>query len=555
MNRIRHCVTIAVAIALSVCCLRSPAEAARSSTATQLTVPAEFAVGSSATLTFRIANTSTAGESMNRVRFYVAGAYSYFPSQTVTPPPGFTSCTLGNTTSVGGVTYYRRITCNGALAAGSNQSFGFRIINLGTSTSTDRTDQLSSVRARFSGSNTYYTPSNAGWQGGWTWKSLLMTLVPSSTTVGVGCQFTLAMTVTNRTNAAINTIAAVVNPPSASYTGGATVSTSSNPGSLNLNAGATGTLVWTYTMSGSPPGSASFSACASASGTCTTTTGSSKTSSAVASVPVNIASGITCGFTTAIVSTPSCLYSGGTSTFVMTVTNTTGSAVSTVTPTVLSVVTGAAQIGAFSGPVPATIASLPTNSSGTFSWTAIVTGNVNDTYAVTGNASANGGAITSSSATSPAQDIDGYLVTVSPSATNAESGNEELRWTVTNNACANINQVSISVPAGWTSANDAYAIVSTITGSQVDSWSPSGTTFTSPSSNDRIPPSPSSGDFFVLFSSTPSTAGTYTFNVTITDDASPTPVSKMIPTAVTVNAFGTGGMNATDSAIWHEDQR
>jgi hypothetical protein len=557
---IRSLAIAAIAAAFFLAWLRGSADATVSYTATQTTALAEFLVGSSATLTFRISNNSTT-ETMSRVRFYVTGSYTYFPNQTVTVPPGFTSCSLSSQVTVSNVTYYQRISCSGSLSSGSSQTIGFKIINLATSTTTDRTDKLSNLTARFTTSGNYgygtnYYPSNSGYQGGWTWKALQITLVPSAASVGSGCQFTLTMNVTNKTNSSIGNVASVVSPPAPVYTGGASLSLIASPANITVPAGASAPLVWTYTLNGPANGTAAFSACASASGTCTSTSGTTKTSSTVSSVPISIASGASCGFTTAISSSPTCLFSGGTAVFTMTVTNGTGGAAANVTPGALTpVVTGAAQISSIVGPSPSSISSLPTGSTGMFTWTAVVTGNANDTYAMTGNASANGGSLISSTATSTAQELGDYSVLPSPPSTNASSSNQEIKWAIVNNACANINQVSIAVPAGWT-VGDAYSSVTNSSGTQVDSWSTSGTTFTSPSSADRIPPTAANGDFYILFSSTPSSAGTYTFNVTITDDASPTPLTVTKSTVVTVNAFGSGGSggpNSSSTAVWHEN--
>ncbi len=538
----------------------TPAEAARSFTVTQVTSPAEFAMSSAATITFKITNTSTAGETMTLVQFNVSGTYTYFPPQTIAPPGTGWSCTLSNASG----SNYRRITCSASNSAyyiqpAASMNFTFNLIS-NTSLTTDRNDSLSSVVGTFwVGTRTRSSTVNT--QGAWTWKALFMTLVPSSISAGTGCQFTLTMTVTNRSSANLTNIAAVAKPPAPAYTGGANVTTTSNPANLNLNAGATGTMVWTYTLTGPAGGTVRFTACSSASGSCTTVSGTSRTSSSVTSSAVTIATGLSCGLTAAITNNPACLYPGGTATFVMTVTNTTGNPVTNVVPSALTrVVTGAASIGAFTGPAPASIANIANGGNGTFTWTATVTGNPNDTYAVSGYATANG-PLQTATVSSNTQDVDGYTWAVGSAV--AGSANEEVMWNIANYGCSNINQVSIAVPAGWTFANDAYALVYNTAGNQVDTWTwafAAGTaTFTSPNSTDRIPVPPLSntGSLSLLFSQTPAAPGNYTFNVTITDDSTPTPVTQTIPTTVTVNPFdsSTGGPNATGTAVWHEDVR
>ena len=240
----------------------------------------------------------------------------------------------------------------------------------------------------------------------------------------------------------------------------------------------------------------------------------------------------------------------------MMVTNTTGTTVTNVVPSTLTrIVTGAASIGTFTGPAPASIASIANGANGTFTWSAPVTGNINDTYAVSGYAIANG-PLQTATVTSNTQSIKGYSIMANSAY--ASSTNDEIIWTITNNGCANVNQVSIAVPAGWTFANDAYPLVYNTAGNQVDSWTISGTTLTSPSATDRIPPAPAVlnyGTFSLVFSQTPISSGTYTFNVTITDNSAPTPVIQTIPSTVIVSPYdsGTGGPNVVDTTIWEEE--
>jgi hypothetical protein len=88
-------------------------------------------------------------------------------------------------------------------------------------------------------------------------------------------------------------------------------------------------------------------------------------------------------------------------------------------------------------------------------------------------------------------------------------------------------------------------------------WNIAGTTFTAQSATDRIPPTTpiNTGTFSLVFSQTPASAGSYIFNVTITDDSTPTPVIQVIPTTVTVNPYDSSppsGPNVVGTAIWHE---
>ena len=532
------------------CFWQSPAEATRSFTATQVTSPALLTMGTTTPMSITITNTSTAGETMTKMQFNVSGTYTYFPPQTITLA-GWT-CTLSRAS--GG--NYRRIICSANatsnyITQGGSETFTFNIINNATLT-TDSSDDLSSVVGSFRVGTRTQTATLSN-QGSWTWKALSVTLVPSSPSVGTGCQFNLTMTVTNKTNTTLSNIASVLKPPSPSYTGGASVITASNPANLTLATGATGTLVWVYTLTGSTGNTVQFSACASTGASCTSVSGTSRTSASVTSSAVSVASGLSCGLNAAITNNPACLFPGGTATFVMTVTNTTGNTVSNVVPSALTPVVSGATIGIFSGPTPSSIANIANNGNGIFTWTAPITGSVNATYAVQGYATANG-PLQTATVTSNVQDIDGYIVPP-PGPGYAGSTNDEITWTVTNYGCSNINQVSIAVPGGWTLGSDAYAIVYNIAGNQVE-WNAAGTTFTAQSAPNRIPPTTpiNTGTFCLVFSQTPAAAGTYIFNVTITDDSTPTPVVQIIPTTVTVNPYNSStGPNAVDTAIWHEE--
>jgi hypothetical protein len=256
----------------------------------------------------------------------------------------------------------------------------------------------------------------------------------------------------------------------------------------------------------------------------------------------------------------------------MTVSNSTGSTVNNVIPSALTrIVTGSAAIGTFTGPAPASYASIANGTSQPFTWTATVAGNVNDTYAVSGFAQANG-PITTSTANSTAQDIDGYLISVDPPSTNANSTNQELTWTITNYGCADVKQVRISIPPEWTgSVTDNYSLVEQFNPPNPGTnpinpienlWTVSGTgpvTFDSPASPNYVLPvvvgSAKEGNFSLLFSSTPASptpASTFTVRITDTTNA-----FVDLQTAVAVDPFNTGtpNPNENDTNTIREDIR
>jgi hypothetical protein len=159
--------------------------------------------------------------------------------------------------------------------------------------------------------------------------------------------------------------------------------------------------------------------------------------------------------------------------------------------------------------------------------------------------------------TSNREDIDAYLVSVSPTDTNALSTNEELTWTVDNRGCAAVSSVSFSIDPDWTYANDAYSAVDVSAVNTVETWTastPNPVVFAAaPTTAERLPLD-FAGDFSLVFSILPVTPETSTFTVTITDAAVP-PNIRTIPTSVQVNAFDPTGPNAAGTLLWQEEFR
>ena len=464
---------------------RTPAEATPAFGISQNpAVGSVFNMRSTQTLTYTITNSNTAGSTdrIYRVRFRLncSGTCTAFSAATAAPANWTKTTSTTATTTV-------EFRANAwAYAIPPTGTLNFPVVFTMGSMAADTTQTLRDARARFtttsnfcySGcaplvnavtSNTVTLPTGSGGTCAvmtsagtpavstcvsWTLKALAMTLVPSTFNVGTGCTFTLTMSVTNNSTAAV-TVTSVTKPPTPT---GVSVSTSSNPANLSLAVLGSGTMVWNYTAGGSA-GTVNFTACASAGASCATVSGTSITSSTVITPNITVSTGLSCNFT-ATLDTPTCLFSGDTATFTMTVTNTTGGTVNNVVPSALTrFTTGAAVIGAFTGPAPASYASIANNTSQQFTWTAPVTGNLNDTYYVTGNATATG--YTSATATSnTTEDIEEYGITVSPSSTNTNSANQELTWTITNTGCADVNQVRVTVPAGWTvPVADSYSLI------------------------------------------------------------------------------------------------
>lgn len=539
------------------------------STMTAPAAPVEFTMGDPGSVTFQITNTSTGSNVDQRIyqmRFRLTGTTggTVF-SNTTTAPTGWTRTSF-STTSI----TFRANTANDAIvctsggcAAGPTTSKSFPLNIVAGSYSSDLNQSLRDVRAYFQNSTTPWPPSgsdsrvtkNSGSSvGPWTLKSLLMTLVPSVTSVPAGGTFTLTMTVTNRSSSNLTGITSNPKPPTPTYSPlvlpvppnpPVVVSTSSNPANLNLNAGATGTMVWNYTASAtSAAGTVTFTADARS--------GATRTSKTVTSVAVAIRL-----LSATIAVTPTCRFSGQDATFTMTVTNSTGATVNNIVPSALTR-GGTATIGAFSGPSPATF-NLTNGSSNTFTWTAPVSGAVLSTYFVTGSASGSGGA-TSPTATSNTEDVDGFVINIDTTNVNLSSTNQVLTWSIVNQGCADVQTVQISLPSGWnwgTGATDGYALVTNTVGNLVESWTASGPTsgpvqFNSPSAIDRIPIG-SGGEFELVFSATPTTGASSIFSVTVTDAGGTT--SPLQSQTVNLQAFNFNSLNDANTEAVREEFR
>lgn len=541
--------------------MQTAAKAAYSFTSTQTdTAPVVFTMKDTTSVTYQIRNTSTGGNVDQRVyqmRFRLRGTTggTVFSSAT-TAPAGWTRTSFSTTSiTFRANTVNDAIVCTtGGCAAGPTTSVNFTLRMTAGSYSADLNQSLRDVRAYFQNSTSSWPPSSSdqrityssgGSIGLWTLKSLLMTLVPSITSVSAGNTFTLTMTVTNKSTSNLTGITSNPKPPTRTYTGSAVVNTTSNPANLNLNAGATGTMVWTYTTNTSGPGTVTLQSYAGV---------GTRTSKTVASVPVSINL-----LSATIAVTPACLFSGQTASFVMTVTNSTASAVSNVSPSALTR-GGAATIGAFSGPTPASVASLASSASTTFTWTTTVTGTAGSTYFVTGFANGNGGAAASPTATSTTEDVDGYLININTTDTNLSSTNQSLTWSIVNQACTDVQSVSISFPPDWAwggGSEDGYSLVTNTLGNSVETWGVSGPTpgpvqFASPSSTDRIPFS-EGGDFELVFSATPTSGTSSPFTVTVTDASGV--VSPPQSVLVNLNAFNFNSLNQADTESYREEFR
>lgn len=556
-----------------------PAYATRSFQVSQSAPPTPVYIdmGTTQTLTYTITNNSTgtnAGERIYQVRFRLNGTCLGTPctatsfSSSTTAPTNWTRTAFSATS----VTFRANTWADAIPATPTPASLNFNLVITGGTSNQDRAETLRDVRAYFSAQTNFGNSHSVtiSAQGSWTLKSLQITSFQVTDLSGApinavasGGSFRLVMTVKNISTVTQNNIVSNPSPPTrnpSGWTGNfpSCSLTGTNPSPLNLAPGASGTITYTCTTTGSGPnvsnGSIYFSAIAQAS---SSVTSRSANSSVLAVSPVTVSMAIT-------PTSPNCLFSGNTATFQLTVTNTTSSSITNVTPSALTLTTAnGASYSSLSGPTPSPLscASPATMAAGaicTYTWTATVLGNVTGlpkpaiNTSVFVNYNSGGTPLTTPSATDT-EDVDDFTVALSPTSTNATSTNQEFTWTVTNYGCGNlINQVAIAIPpGGWNPSGDLYSIVNDNTGNLYnENWTVSGTTFSAPTSSDRIPYT-QSGAFSVVFTSVPSVTGTYNFSVTVTDDRSGGGNSTTHVIPVTVNPFpGTSNQTTTDT--WRE---
>ena len=535
--------------------------AARAFTYSQTPSPAsaQFDMGSTQSLSYLITNTNTnigtnnTGERIFTVRIRISSG-STFTAATVAPA-GWTLTTRTTTTAT-----YRANAWANAIAAGASQSF--TVVVLMRTSTTDINDKLRDIRSSYTTSTTFATtagtvtstiaatpapPTQPSVEGQWKLVSLIVTMqitdlsgVPIGS-VAAGNSFRVVMTVTNKSTAAQNGITSNPNPPTQFRTGTtAPVLTGTVGSPLNLAAGGSGTITFTYSTSIANYGTVYFTAAAQRISTVTSASAISPTLTVVQ-----------CVFSAGIAASDYCLYPGQNVSVTMLLTNACASAVNTVTATLAT--TGPATL--VSGPTPATIASIA-GGGGTASvgWVYQVNAAAaTNPFTFTGSATSASPALTTAPAASPSIQRGDFGVTLSPNVTNASSTNVELSWNVINsNGCAAANSVAITFPAGWVSANDAYSLVNLNATTAIETWIASGAnpvTFTAPNVASRLPLG-FDGNFNLLFSATPAVSGSSIFTVNVTD-AGGDVVS--VPVSVTVNPFqDADGLNSVINSSWRE---
>ena len=583
MNR-RTLLSLTVLLGSLLCLWHAPAQATRVFTSAQTPSPAEFDMGSTQTLTYTIANTSTISnnsicERIYEMRFRLPGTGTVFSSATA-PPANWTRTGFSATSVTFRVNSWSNAidtppgggkSC--ATGQGAVTSVAFNLVLVMRTTTADITETLRDARASYtldtnftngitrSGRATNNNP------GSWTLRALQITSIQTvDATTGVpvssifaGTSFKLVVTVKNISSTTLSGITANAipgancngNPPTANIIGTVTPGLSTtvySPNPLTLATGQSGTITLTYSTAASDSGTVSFSTyvCNSAK-----TAKSRQATSSVLSISVFVAE---------IYTSATCDYLNETFTVTMRLRNNSSCSIGNIAPTLAPTVGGIVTL--VSGPTPATAAigvGPGTVLDPAFQWTYQITGgSAGQLFKFSGSATGTkgggggcAGAITTPSASSVDIKRGGFNPVVSPSTVNAFSTNQNIEWSITNDGCGQVTKVEITVPAGFTWGGDGYAVVN----ANDETWGVSGT---NPAAFDFTGANPiplsGSGAFSLVLTTPPGIAvpTNYTFDVGITEDVTGFSTRS---TSVTVNPFGSPSLNDTTPGLWREEFR
>lgn len=532
------------------------AHSARNYTYTQSpALGTQFDMGSTQTLTYLIANTSTgaqAGERIFELSFRLSSGGSLFSAATAAPA-GWTRIAFSTTAVT-----FRATSWATAIPAGGSTSFALVVVM--QSGGSNVNERLRDIRASFTDTTTGPPFANQGTgpinnAGSWTLGVLAITSFQITDTLGnpitalvAGGTFRLVMTVKNTSTVAQSPVASNPNPPTAVKTGTVTQGLTGTVGSpLNLAPGASGTITFTYTTAASDNGTIYFTAQARRSATAT---------SAVAT-----SSSLAVGrFVASITAVPACQYVGSNITVTAGLIDAWPFNILNVTPTLIP--QAGAPVTLVSGPTPAapipSIAPSPPPTDVTWIYQVNAAGATNPfrfTVSATGTGNTAGNpALTTPASISANVSRGSFSASISPTVVNAGSTNVELTVSVTNSGCAAVASVGITPPAGWTGAGDAYSLVALDAVTSIETWTASGAaavTFTAPGLASQMPLG-SGGEFAVVYGATPAAPGAGVFTLRVTDANG---LFADIPLTVTVNAFKSGNLNDALNRTWREEFR
>jgi hypothetical protein len=384
---------------------------------------------STATISVSLTNTTGSGNpSIGWVRFDVESTL-YYVSLSNLSPAGWQVAEIKNAGV--GQTYIIYEATSGALSPGESEAFD--LVVTGTTDGpfpadvSNITDTFYAIEIKVDDGNKAGTFT--GINPSWTRYGLAASITATPNSCGVDDNITLSTLVTNRTT--ITQTGIQPGNITVTGTGGAVYLSGPVPGSATLDPGEQQVFISTYRASSD--GVVVFS-------------GSASNGPAQVTSPAAVSNGVVIGDHTAQIQVSSTeVISGQQIQVVLTLTNNGTDSLTGVVPNIST--TGTATMLLDSGPVPAGIGVLQPGNSANFQWTYTVTGNIGDTFQVSGWGSSN--TLTSNTATTPWGSISAYSAMVNPDNVTSGDTGISLNFTVFNNGGRDVKKVRISTPTGW----------------------------------------------------------------------------------------------------------
>ncbi|MFV2081505.1 MAG: hypothetical protein ACC669_06540, partial [bacterium] len=384
---------------------------------------------STATISLSLTNTTGSGNpSIGWVRFDVESTL-YYVSLSNLPPAGWQVVEIKNAGV--GQTYIIYEATSGVLSPGESETFN--LVVTGTNDEpfpadvNNISDIFDAVEVKENGGNKAGTFT--GNKPSWTRYGLATGITASPTSRGVDDNITLSVLVTNRTTVTQTGI----QPGAIAVSGNGSVLYLSGPvpGSVTLDP--QGQQVFVYTYQASSSGVVVFS-------------GSASNGTAQVTSPAVVSNGVVIGdYTAQIQVSSSVVISGQQIQVILTLTNNGTDKLTGIVPNISTA--GTASMSLDSGPIPAGFGVLQPGNSANFQWTFTITGNVGDTFRISGWGSSN--TLTSNTATTPWGSISAYSAVVYPSNVTSGATDISLNFAVFNNGGLPVKKVRISTPSGW----------------------------------------------------------------------------------------------------------
>lgn len=327
-------------------------------------------------LLFRVTNTD-ASEGLSRVTLRFPSGYRV---RGASPPPGWTVAegSSGPTNESGEISFRTsdEAKCTGAIARGSSLLFRVEVVAPASRSVTP--DSLASAQGEQSCRGVTLDPPAA--LPSWNRVGLEAALAAGPPILGLGGVVTVTLSMTNLSTLELSDLGALLRPAG---TGGVSRMQGPTPPTLTLAPGASGSLTWTGRAASA--GRLHF--------------GAQAVGKDVTSPPVRSDTLFVGDLDVSLSITPGQIESGQDVQVQMTVKNRGPVRVVNVIPSPLTF-DGTATASAPAGPTPASQPVLEPGESATFAWAVAVTGKVEETYAFSGWATAEGEAIVSANAIS-----------------------------------------------------------------------------------------------------------------------------------------------------------